>query len=45
MGDVKSTVTSNKNLKKFIRMKIPTNHKIGIRKFVEWFMYYHDNLK
>lgn len=41
MGDVKSTVTSNKNLKKLIKMKKPTRHEIGIKKFVEWYRKYN----
>ncbi len=45
MGDVKSTVTSNKNLKKIITMKEATNHKIGIKKFVEWFLSYFPEFK
>ena len=45
MGDVMSTVTSNKNLKNLINMKKPTSHKVGIKKFVNWFLSYHDNLK
>ncbi len=45
MGDVKSTVTSKKNLNNLINMKKPTNHKIGIMKFVNWFLSYHDNFK
>ena len=40
MGDVKSTVTSNKILKKYIKMSKPTDHEIGIRKFVEWYLSY-----
>ena len=40
MGDVKSTVTSNKNLKKIIKMKSATNHEVGIKKFVDWFLDY-----
>ena len=32
-----STVTSNKNLKNLINMKKPTSHKVGIKKFVNWF--------
>ena len=45
MGDVMSTVTSNRNLKNLINMKKPTSHKVGIEKFVNWFLSYHDNLK
>ena len=45
MGDVISTVTSNKNLKNLINMKKPTSHKVGIKNFVNWFLSYHDNLK
>ena len=45
MGDVKSTVTSNKNLKKIIKMKKPTSHEIGIKKFVEWFLNYFSKTK
>ena len=45
MGDVKSTVTSNKNLKNLINMKKPTSHKVGIKKFVNWFLIYHHNLR
>ncbi len=45
MGDVKSTVTSNKNLKKIIKMKKATSHEIGIKKFVEWFLNYFSKTK
>ena len=45
MGDVKSTVTSNKNLKKIIKMKKPTSHQVGIKKFVEWFLNYFPQFK
>ena len=40
MGDVRSTVTSNKILKNFINMRKPTSHEVGISKFVEWYKNY-----
>jgi UDP-glucuronate 4-epimerase len=40
MGDVKSTVASNKILKKWINQKNGTPHEIGIKKFVEWYFEY-----
>ena len=45
MGDVRSTVASNNILKKYINMKKPTNHKIGIKKFVDWYLKYSLSLK
>ena len=40
MGDVKSTVASNKFLNKWIKQKKATPHSIGIKKFVEWYLNY-----
>lgn len=40
MGDVKSTVASNKLLKKWIKQKKATPHSIGIKKFIEWYFQY-----
>ena len=45
MGDVKSTVASNKILKNFINMKNPTHHNIGIKKFVQWYLDYSSKYK
>ncbi|MAZ07161.1 MAG: hypothetical protein CMM99_01660 [Rickettsiales bacterium] len=40
MGDVKSTVASNKFLNKWINQKKATPHSLGIRKFVKWYLSY-----
>ena len=40
MGDVKSTVASNKFLNKWIKQKKATPHSIGIKKLVEWYLNY-----
>lgn len=45
MGDVRSTVASNNILKSYIKMKKPTNHKIGLNKFVDWYKSYSLSLK
>ncbi len=37
-GDVKSTVTSNKKLSKFINVNKITDHKVGIENFVNWYL-------
>lgn len=37
-GDVKSTVTSNKKLSKFINVNKITDHKVGIKNFVDWYL-------
>lgn len=40
LGDVKSTVASNKLLKKWINQKKATPHTVGIKKFVQWYLDY-----
>ncbi len=40
LGDVKSTVASNRVLKKWINQKRPTPHKIGVKNFINWYKNY-----
>ena len=45
MGDVRSTVASNTLIKIYIKMKKATDHEIGIKNFVEWFINYFPKYK
>ena len=40
MGDIKSTVASNKILNNWIKQKKPTPHHLGIKRFVDWYKQY-----
>ena len=40
LGDVKSTTASNKILNNWIKQKKPTSHKVGIQKFIKWYVNY-----
>jgi UDP-glucuronate 4-epimerase len=43
-GDVKTTLSDTTLLKKLTGYNPKTNYKLGIKKFLEWYLYYYKNL-
>ena len=41
IGDVKDTLSSNKKIKKLLKIKKFTSYREGIAKFIEWFKKFH----
>jgi nucleoside-diphosphate-sugar epimerase len=44
-GDVKATLSDINLLKKLTGYNSKTNYKVGIRKFVEWYLFYYKKLQ
>jgi hypothetical protein len=40
-GDIPETLSSKKKIKETIIIKTPTNYKLGIKNFIEWYKIYY----
>jgi UDP-glucuronate 4-epimerase len=41
-GDIKETLSSTRSLNKFLKIKNKINYKVGIKKFVKWYIDYYN---